>query len=53
MSDLREKLLKDKYREEQDIKNVPVIALLDISDDEFKLLKELELETIDSLANRC
>ncbi|MHA2357190.1 MAG: ADP-ribosylation factor-like protein [Candidatus Heimdallarchaeaceae archaeon] len=51
MSDLRNKLLKDEYKEKEDVKNFPIIAILDITEDEFNFLKELKLETIEDLAN--
>jgi GTPase SAR1 family protein len=52
MSELRNKLLKDEYKEKEDVKKFPIIALLDISEEEYKLLKELSLETIEDLANK-
>jgi GTPase SAR1 family protein len=52
MTELRNKLLKDEFKEKEDVKKFPIIALLDISEEEYKLLKELSLETIDDLASK-
>ncbi len=52
MSDLRDKLLKEEYKNQQDTKKFPIIALLDISEDESSFLKELGLETIEELADK-
>ena len=52
MVELKEKLLKEEYHKQKNIKNFPVQALLDISEDESKFLKELGLETIEDLANK-
>ena len=52
MSDLKDKLLKEEYKTQKNIKNSPLIALLDISEDEFNLLKENKLETINDLAEK-
>jgi len=52
MTELRNKLLKDEYKDKEDVKKFPIIALLDISEEEYKLLKELSLETIDDLASK-
>ena len=42
MSELQDKLLKKEYRDKHDIATIPVSALLDISEDETKFLKELK-----------
>ena len=52
MSELKDKLLKNEYKNQQEIKKSPILALLDISEDESKYLKELGLETIEDLANK-
>ncbi|MHA1406320.1 MAG: ADP-ribosylation factor-like protein [Candidatus Heimdallarchaeaceae archaeon] len=52
MSDLYAKLLKEDYQEKQDVKSLPLIALLDVSEDESVFLKELNLETIGDLASK-
>ncbi len=46
---IREKLLKEDYKEQEDIKSIPVIGLLDISNDEFKFLKENGINTIEDM----
>ena len=51
MTELREKLLKEEFQKQKNTKDFPVEALLDISEDESKFLKELGLETIENLAN--
>ncbi|MHA1398241.1 MAG: ADP-ribosylation factor-like protein, partial [Candidatus Heimdallarchaeaceae archaeon] len=52
MSDLYAKLLKEDYQEKRDVKSLPLIALLDVSEDESVFLKELNLETIGDLASK-
>ena len=52
MSELKDKLLKGEYKDQSEIKNSPIIALLDISEEEFKFLNELGLQTIDDLATK-
>jgi GTPase SAR1 family protein len=51
MTELREKLLKEEFQKEKNIKEFTVGALLDISEDESKFLVELGLGTIEELAN--
>lgn len=46
---IREKLLKEDYKEQEDIKSIPVIGLLDISNDEFEFLKENGINTIEDM----
>ena len=50
MSELKDKLLKDEYKNKEDLRNFPVIALLDITEEENKLLKELGIDTIEDLS---
>lgn len=52
MSDLKDKLLKEEYKDKKEIKKFPILALLDISEDEYKFLKEFQLETIEDLAEK-
>lgn len=52
MSELKDKLLKNEYKDQLEIKKVPILALLDISEEEFKFLKENGLETIEDLATK-
>ena len=51
MTELREKLLKEEFQNQKNIKGFPVKALLDVSEDESKFLVELGLKTIEDLAN--
>ncbi|MHA1401020.1 MAG: ADP-ribosylation factor-like protein [Candidatus Heimdallarchaeaceae archaeon] len=48
--DIKQKLVKEKYRKEENIKNLPVFALLDIRENESNILKEFKLETVEQLA---
>ncbi len=52
MSELKDKLLKDEYKDKENLRDFPVIALLDITEEESKLLKELGLDTIENLSTR-
>ncbi len=52
MSELKDKLLKGEYKDKIEIKKSPIIALLDISEEESKFLKEVGLETIEDLATK-
>ena len=52
MSEIRDKLLKEEYRSKEDLKKLPIIALLDINEDEVELLKEFQLETIEDLSDK-
>ena len=52
MSDLKDKLLKEEYKDKKEIMKFPILALLDISEDEYKFLKEFQLETIEDLAEK-
>ena len=52
MSEIRDKLLKEEYRSKEDLKKLPILALLDINEDEAKLLKEFQLETIEDLSDK-
>ncbi|MCK5140670.1 MAG: hypothetical protein KAQ70_00605, partial [Candidatus Heimdallarchaeota archaeon] len=52
MSELKDKLLKDEYKDKEDLRNFPVVALLDITEEESKLLKELGLDTIENLSTK-
>lgn len=49
---IREKLLKEDYKEQEDIKSIPVIGLLDISNDEFEFLKENGIKTIEDMVTK-
>ena len=49
---IREKLLKEDYKEQKDIKSIPVIGLLDISTDEFEFLKENGINTIEDIVTK-
>lgn len=51
MSELKNKLLKEEYKDQPEVKKLPILALLEISEDEAKFLKEIGLETIEGLAN--
>lgn len=48
--DIKEKLLKEDYRKETNLADLPVIALLDIRESEVKSLENFGLETIEKLA---
>jgi len=52
MSELKDKLLKGEYKDLPEIKQSPIMALLDVSEEESKFLKELGLETIEDLATK-
>ncbi|MCE7742986.1 MAG: hypothetical protein GOP50_11075 [Candidatus Heimdallarchaeota archaeon] len=52
MSELKDKLLKGEYKDQLEIKESPIFALLDISEEESKFLKEVGLETIEDLATK-
>ncbi len=52
MSELKDKLLKNEYKDQEEINKSPILALLDISEDESKFLKEIGLETIEDLATK-
>ncbi|MHA1198578.1 MAG: ADP-ribosylation factor-like protein [Candidatus Heimdallarchaeaceae archaeon] len=52
MSELKDKLLKGEYKDQPEIKKSPIFALLDISEEESKFLKEVGLETIEDLATK-
>ncbi|TFG10555.1 hypothetical protein EU534_00860, partial [Candidatus Heimdallarchaeota archaeon] len=52
MSELKDKLLKGEYKTLPEIKQSPILALLDVSEEESKFLKELGMETIEDLATK-
>ncbi len=53
MLGIRDKLIKEKFRKEKNVKDLPIIALLDIRENENKILQEtFHIETIGQLAEQ-